>query len=147
LATTSPASREISAPSAAQAAEVDVDRAVADGAPARHGDARVPAPRQQGAQHAHAGAHGAHDVVPGVAVFAGGGAYADLAPRIGGAGLVAGGHAGVGDLAAQLFEQAAHVGDVRQVRYGAQGDLIVGQQGGGELGEGGVLAAVDPDAA
>lgn len=116
-----------------QAPEVQIDRAIPDGAPAGHGDPGLTPLREHRPEGADAGPHRAHDVVAGVARGGVGDAQAEDAVR------------GAADLHAQFAQQAFHVADVGQVGHAAEGDRVVGQQNPGHEGQGGVLGPVDAD--
>jgi len=114
-----------------QRLDVQVDRARADGATAGQRDFRRAMPGQQRAKHQHRCAHGLDQFVRGD--MAAHGARIDL--QVG---------AVLDDDAGTQFGQQAQRGlDVVQVGHVADRDRLVGQQGGAQDGQHGVLGARD----
>jgi hypothetical protein len=123
-----------------QALKMHVHRPGTDGAAARQGDLGMALACQQGAEHQHAGAHLAHQVVGGPRIADVAGGQGDGIPfRIPSQrGL---------DLNPMLRQQPAERVDVRQPRHVIQGDRLVGQQARCHQLERGVLGPADRDLA
>ena len=118
-----------------QRGEVQVDRARADGAAARQRHARAALAGDQRAEHEHGGAHRLDEVVgrldgaQGARPHLDGAADAEL------------------DLGAERLEHAAHGADVAHLGDVREHHGLVGQQGGAQVRQGGVLGAGDADRA
>ncbi len=118
-----------------EAAQVQVHRPRADGAAAGQRDLGVAEAGQQRPQHQDRGAHRLDQLIGRIAVLHLGAIELDrhlLAHH---------------RLHAHVAEQLQGGGDVLQVRQVADGHRLVGQQGGAEDRQGGVLGAADPDLA
>jgi hypothetical protein len=109
---------------------VEVDRAQAEVAAARHRDRAAAAPRDQRPEDREAGTHLLDDAVRRLER----GVVLDLDPQV---------PAGPLHLAAELLEELDHGPDVAEVRDPLDDGLALAQQGGGEDGQGGVLGPGD----
>ena len=116
-----------------KALEVKVDGAVADDAAAGAGDLGHLLAAEEGTQHADGGSHLADDLVGG------------LGPDLLGADLDDA--AGPLHLGAELAEDGEHVMDVAQVGDAVDDAFLLGEEGGREDREGGVLGTSDADIA
>ena len=116
-----------------EATEVEVDRAVTNDAAAGEGDAGFAEAAGEGAEDADGGTHFAHQIVGGFGFDFVGGDDDDAA--------------GAFDFGTEFTEDADHVVGIAEVGDTADGAGILGKQGGGEDGEGGVFGAADGDAA
>ena len=127
-------------------ADVEVDRAVADRAPAGDADDRPPALGQERPEHADAGAHRLDDVVAGLDDLLVG----DLDVEVAVEGRAVA-HARVGDRVvaverdAQLAEEPDHRVDVGQARHALERGLALGDEARGQDRQRAVLAAADLD--
>ena len=127
-----------------QTANVQIDRAIADGAPSGDGNDRLAALGQQRPQHADRGPHRFDDIVAGLAHRFIGDFKIEIAVE---RGAIA--HRCVRfmaeDMATQLTDELGHRVEIGKAGNALQNRLSLGHQAGGEDGECGVFAAGNLD--